>query len=368
MRLLALVGKELRTFARDPALLFVVFFLFVVHPYQSAKEAAPPVSNYPVAIYDLDRSQTSAAFVESLRPPYFAVRQRIEREGAITTLLDRDEVSMVVVIPEGFSRRIHRGQPAAVQVITDGTYSLTGQRAGAYMLAVARRFAEEQQHVPGHHATLPVVDARVRVRYNPALVEAWPPALDMLFMAVILVALLLPAAFMVREKEQGTVEQLLVSPVRPWEVVAAKILPMVFLTVLVTLASLEVLVWAIDLPVRGSLLFFLTATALAAFSMGGISLVLATMVRTLPSAMILVFTLVIPIQFLSGSITPVEAMPAWQYYLTLASPQRYYLNLAYGILLKGAPFAALWRDVAGLALVGGILFILGSWRFRRQFG
>lgn len=368
MRLLALVGKELRTFVRDPALVFVVVFIFVIHPYQSATEVTGGVNNYPVAIYDLDRSQESAAFAEKLRPPSFVLRRRIRSDREITPLLERDEVSMVIVIPEGFARRMHRAEPAAIQVISDGTYSPISQRAGAYVTAIAQAFALEQQHAPRHHAGLPVVDARVRIRYNPTLQAEWPQSLDMLLMGITLISILLPAAFMVREKEQGTIEQLLVSPLRPWEITMSKLLPMMFVATAATLASLGVLVWAFGLPVRGSLALFVVATALTVFSMGGLGLVIATVTRTLPSAMILAFMLIIAIQFLSGSITPVEAMPAWQYYVTFLSPQRYFLTIGYGILLKGASLATLWRDFLGLVLVGGGMFILGARRFQRQFG
>ncbi len=368
MRLLALIGKELRTFLRDPALVFVVMFAFVVHPYQSGAELGAGLANYPLAVYDQDGSQASAAFVQMLRPPYFALRAYVREEQEVEPLLDRGEVSMVVVIPDGFARKLHRGPAAPVQVISDGTYTLTAQRAGAYVAAHAQAFVQEQRHARSRSAPLPVVDARVRVRYNPTLAPEWPQSLDMLLMAVTLISLLLPAAFMVREREQGTIEQLLVSPLRPWEITAAKIIPMILLVLVVTLASLGVLVRAFALPVRGSLLLFLLGTALAVFSMSGISLIIATVARTLPSALLLAFMLVIPIQFLSGGFTPVEAMPAWQYYLTLLSPQRYYLNIGYSILFKGASFGTLWRDFAGLALVGGALFVVGARRFQRQFG
>ena len=368
MRLLALIGKELRTFVRDPALVFVVAFLFLLHPYQSAAEFTMAVKNYPVAVYDLDRSQQSAAFVEKLRAPYFSLSRHVRTNREVAGVLERGEASMVVIIPEGFARRIHRGAPAAVQVLGDGTYSPTAELAGAYVLAIAQEFVEAQQHEPPHHANLPVADARLRIRYNPTLRGEWPNGLDMLFMGVSLISLLLPAAFMVREKEQGTIEQLLVSPLRPWEIVASKLLPMMLLTTVAALAGLGVLVLAFGLPVRGSLALFLAATALTVFGMGGLSLMIATVTRTLPSAMLLAFMLMIPIQFLSGNITPVEAMPAWQYYMTLLSPQRYYLNIGYSILLKGASFAVLWKDFVGLVLVGSVLFALGARRFQRQFG
>ncbi len=368
LRLLALFAKELRTFARDPALLFVAVFLFIVHPYQSATQYSAALNNYPIALYDLDRSPQSAALLEQLRAPYFTVRRVIERDRDVAPLLDRGEVSMVVVVPEGFGRRIHRGEEAPVQILGDGTFSTSTQLARAYAQAVAQEFAAAQAHEPPHHADQPLVDAQTRLRFNQALVAEWPQSLDMLFMAVTLMAMLLPAAFVVREKEQGTVEQLLVSPLQPWEITLAKVLPMTGLVTALTAAALGVLVWAFRLPVRGSLLLLLAGTALTAFSMSGIGLVVATLTRTLPSTMLLVFLLILPIQFLSGSSTPLEAMPAWQYYATLLSPQRYFLTIGYGILFKGASLVTLWRDFAGLVLVGGTLFAVSIRRFHRQFG
>ena len=368
MRVLALVGKEIRTFLRDLALVFVVLFLFIVHPSQSASQVMSTLNNYPIAVYDLDRSQSSAAFIRGLRAPYFEIRRRIQREAEIAALLEGNDASAVVVIPEGFGRRVHQGRPAAVQMISDGTYSVTSQRAGAYVMAIAQSFIATQQKTTAHRGAVSMVDARIRMRFNPLLQADWPAGLSMLLEAVTIVSMLLPAAFMVREKEQGTIEQLLVSPLRPWEITASKLIPMMVLTVLATLASLMVLVRVFELPVRGSLVLFLAATALMVFSMGGISLVIATIARTLPSALILSFMLMIPITLLSGNFTPVEAMPSWQYYLTLLSPERYYLNLGYGILLKNATFTVLWKDFLGLSLVGTGLFALGVRRFQRQFG
>ena len=368
LRLLALIAKDLRTFARDPALLFVAVFLFIVHPYQSATQYSTGLNNFPIGVYDLDRSPQSASLLEKLRAPYFLVRRVIERDRDVAALLDRGEVSMVVVVPEGFGRRIHRGEEASVQILGDGTFSTTTQLAGAYTQAIVHEFAAAQAHEPPHHADQPIVDAQTRMRFNQALVAEWPQSLDMLFMAVTLMAMLLPAAFVVREKEQGTVEQLLVSPLRPWEITLAKVLPMTGLVTGLTGVALGVLVWAFGLPVRGSLLLFLAGTALTAFGMSGIGLVVATFTRTLPSTMILVFLLILPIQFLSGSSTPLEAMPAWQYYATLLSPQRYYLTIGYGILFKGASLVTLWKDFAGLVLVGAGLFALSVRRFQRQFG
>ncbi len=368
MRLPALIGKELRTFLREPALVFVVAYAMLWAPYQSASQFTFALNRYPVAVYDLDRTQQSRAFVDQLRPPYVSLRRVLTRDREIAEVLTRDEASAVVVIPEGFSRQLSRGSATSVQVISDGTYTPTSQLAGAYVAAVAQRFALAQQPPASPGRTPGLVDARLRVRYNEALIPEWYRGLEELFMTIVIIAMLLPAAFMVREKEQGTIEQLLVSPVRPWEIMASKILPMILLTVVGTLASLGVLARAFDMPVRGSLPLFTGATVLVAFATGGLGLVIATAARTLPTALIMAFMLHIPIQFLSGSITPVEAMPAWQYYLTLLSPHRYYLDIGYSIVLKGASLSVLWPDFLGLIVVGAALFAVGAWRFLRQFG
>lgn len=368
MRLLALIGKELRTFRRDLALVFLVVFVFLIHPYQSATELPSGLNDHPTAVYDLDRTQASAEFVEMLRPPYFSLKRYLGSDAEVAAVLDRDEASTVIVIPEGFERRLHRGEAVPVQVIGDGTFSVDSQRAGAYVAAMALDFGEARRHVPARNAGLPTVDARLRVRYNPAAREDWAQALDMLLMGVALIPLLLPAALMVREKEQGTIEQLLVSPLHPWEITMAKILPMVLIVTVATVGGLGLLVRALGLPVRGSLLLFILATILTVFSMGGISLAIATVTRTLPSALLVGVTLMIPIVFLSGNYVPLENMPAWQYYLTLLSPQRYYLDIGRALIFKGASTGILGKDFAGLALVGSGLFVVGLRRFRRQFG
>lgn len=367
MRLFALIDKELRTFFREPVLVFVIAYTLLWAPYQAASQFTFELNRYPVAVYDLDQSAQSRALVDRLRPPYLNVRRVITREREIDAVLERDEASAVVVIPEDFSRRLAAGGAASVQVISDGTYTPTAQIAGAYVAGIAQQYLQAQQaRAPAVHGA-GLVDARVRIRYNEALIPEWYRGLEELFGAIMIIAMMLPAAFMVREKEQGTVEQLLVSPVRPWEIMAAKILPMALLTVAGTLGSVGILSHAFDMPVRGSLPLFTVATMLVVLATGGLGLVIATSARTLPTALIMAFVLHIPISFLSGTITPIEAMPPAQYYLTLLSPYRYYLEIGYGVVLKGAPLSVLWPDLAGLTVLSAAMFAVGAWRFLRQF-
>lgn len=366
MRLLALVVKEFRAIARNPPLVIVLAYMFLVNPWQSASEFTYAVNRYPIAVYDLDGTVESRTFVGKLREPYFAVQQLVGRDADIERLMRGDAVAAVVVVPEGFAERLRRGETAALQVLGDGTYTPTAQLAGAYVETIAQQFADEHARDRPGADRIGSVDARVRVRFNQALVPEWYRCLEELFQAVILIGLLLPAALMVREKEQGTLEQLLVSPLRRWEITASKVVPTILLASVATLSSLAVLILAFDLPVRGSLPLFMFATMLVVFAMGGYGLVIATISRTMPVALVLTIILIIAFQFLSGNITPVEAMPPWQYYVTLASPQRYYLTIGYGVVLKGASFLTLWREFAGLALMGALTFALGARRFVRQ--
>ena len=181
-------------------------------------------------------------------------------------------------------------------------------------------------------------------------------------------SLLLPAAAMVREKESGTIEQLLVTPVRPVEIMAAKIISMASIVLAASLCSLFLIIFPVfELPWRGSLALFLAATALYVFSATGVGMFIATICRNLPQTILFVLMIIGPILFLSGSWTPIEAMPPLLGYLTYISPLKHYLGIAYTILLKGAGLAALWPDFLNLAIIGLGLFAVCAWQFRRKF-
>jgi ABC-2 type transport system permease protein len=372
-RLGALLRKEYLQFFRDRALIGIVLYVFTIEIYLAGTGFNIEVRNYPTAILDRDRTQWSVQLAEKFQLPHFRVAGLLTSEDQMTDLLNRGVVSLVVVIPHGFARSIMQNNEAAMQVVTDGTLSNTSLLALGYADQIAQSFAQELglrlgKINPKEERRQPQVELKPRVLYNPNQKGQWFAGLIELFSVITLVSLLLPAAAMVREKESGTIEQLLVTPVRPVEIMAAKIISMASIVLAASLGSLFLIIFPIfDLPWRGSLPLFFAATALYVFCATGVGMFIATICRNLPQTILLVIMIIAPILFLSGSWTPIEAMPPFLGYLTYISPLKHYLAIAYNILLKGAGLASLWPDFVNLNIIGFGLFALCALQFRRHF-
>lgn len=372
-RLIALLGKEYRQFFRDRALIGIVLYVFTIEIYLAGTGFNIEVRNYPTAIFDRDRTQWSVQLAEKFRQPYFRVTGMITSEAEMVDLLNRGVVSLVVVIPHGFARSLAESNQATIQASSDGTLSNTSLLALGYTDQVAQDFARELgqklgRWQPKRAEWQPEVMIKPRVLFNPNQKGEWFAGLIELFSVITLVAILLPAAAMVREKEYGTIEQLLVTPVLPVEIMAAKILSMASIVIISSLLSLFLVIFPVfHLPWRGSLLLFLGATNLYVFCATGFGMFIATLCRNLPQTILLVIMIIAPILFLSGSWTPIEAMPPLLAAITYLSPLKHYLTIGYNILLKGAGLTALWPDFLNLNLIGFGLFIICALQFRRQF-
>lgn len=366
-RLWSLIRKEFLQFFRDPALLFIVLWGFTGIIYLDASAFDLEMKRIALAVYDLDRSRASRELIDRLRMPYFRGIGTVEREEEIRRLLDSGKAFLVLVIPQGFSRRLAEGNEARVQVLIDGTISNGALVAMGYAIQIVGQYTRE---IKPEVQTLriPSVEAKVRVRFNQNLQSEYFTSLTELFTVITMIAILLPAAAMVREKEHGTVEQLLVAPLRIWEIMLAKILPMGVIVLGGTFLGLILVVQGIfHVPLRGNLLLFFFVTAIYVFTTSGLGLGIAALSRTLAEAILMTLLILTPMLFLSGTWTPLEAMPSWMRVITLLSPLRYYLELGFGILLKGMGLWSLWDTLLGLALLGGLIFALGALRFRRSF-
>jgi len=207
-----------------------------------------------------------------------------------------------------------------------------------------------------------------RVWYNPDQNDAWFESISHLLRQITIFAILLPAAALVREKERGTVEQLLVSPLTPFQIMLPKVVAMTVVIVCATaVALLGIMKPAFGVPIRGSLLLFLTLTALFVFSTAGMGLAAATVAKNQAQVGLMTLLVVAPMMLLSGLVAPMEALPPWTRHLMMLSPLRYFIDIANGILLKGSDVSTLWKPVLEMVVLGGGLFGFGMWRFRRQF-
>lgn len=366
-RLASLLSKEYRQFFRDRALIYIVLYVFTLEIYVAGTGFNIEVRNYPTAMYDRDNTQLSVSLAEKFRAPYFRVTHLVHTDAEMERLLNSGRVSLVVLIPQGFARRLAEGRPAPVQAITDGTLSNTALLALGYVELISQQFVQELAGpVKG---SAPQVIFEPRVLYNPNLKTQWFASLIELFAVITLVSILLPAAAMVREKEYGTLEQLLVTPLSAVEIMLAKVVSMTSIILAASLLSLFLVIYPIfSLPWRGGLVFFLLSTALYVFCANGVGLLIATVCRTLSETLLFLLIVISPILFLSGSWTPLEAMPAGMRLITYLSPLRYYLNLGEGLLLRGTPWYWLLDDFLGLAVLGLLLFSFCAWRFRKYLG
>jgi ABC-2 type transport system permease protein len=371
-RLMGLVRKEFAQIFRDRALIIILLWAFTAAVYTSGRGRSTEVTNVPTAVFDLSRGPASREFLSHLQPPYFKTVAYLEHEAQVTQWLDSGKASVVVIIPPDFQRRIDGAGQAVVQVLTDGALAMSATVSVAYVAAISGTYSVsvlEQRAGRGYTLdNLPGIDERLRVKFNPNMLSSWFAGLLELLNMFTMVSLLLTAANLVREKEHGTVEQLLVSPARAVEIFLAKIIPTIILVLaLSSLSFVLVLVPVFHMPIRGSLLLFYSGASLYVFAMTSMGIAIAVVARNLAQALMIMILILQPMIFLSGAWNPPEAMTPWMRWLSMLSPLRYFIDLGYGVILKGNDLRMVAADLAGIAVLGTLLFGFSLSWFRRSF-
>ena len=371
-RLAIMTVKELLQLRRDPLLLGAIIYLFTVDIF-IAGGVKMQLNNAMVAVHDADRSMASRELIYRFRPPYFKLMGEILDEHEGTRLLDSGEALLVLDIPPKFQHDLIQGKTAdvLVQVDTSNTVlgflasSYAGQIIGQYSFDMAvKRIGLSKESL----TEMPMLVDQHRVWYNPNQTESWFMSISEMLSVITVLSIMLPAAAAVREKERGTIEQLLVSPLSPMQILLPKVISMTMVILLGTAVSiLLILEPFFHVPIKGSLLLFFTVTALYTFTTSGLGLFVATVSRNLAQVAMLTILIILPMIFLSGAWTPPEAMPVGLRQAMYLSPLYYYIEMSYGILLKGTGINILWDSLLGLMLLGILVFGFGVWRFRRQF-
>lgn len=371
-RLFGLIRKEFVQILRDRALVFILIWAFTAAIYTSGHGHAMEVTRIPTAVYDLSRSPASREFLSHLQPPYFKVVAYLSREKDIEKWLDSGRASLVVVVPPDFQRRVSGQGQARIQVISDGSVAMPATVAVAYVAAVSNGFSvsvlQKRAGAAGFSpGSLPEIGERLRVKFNPNMLSSWFSGLLELLNMFTMVSLLLTAADLVREKEQGTLDQLLVSPARPVEIFLAKIIPTIVLVLALSLLSFFVVLGpGLGVPIRGSLLLFYGVAALYVFAMTSMGIAIALISRNLAQAMMVMLLVLEPMIFLSGAWNPPEAMNRWLRWFSFLSPMRYFIDFGYGVILKGSTLPIVASDIAGIVILGAALFGFSLWWFERS--
>lgn len=370
-RLAALTQKEVLQLRRDLPLLLFLFYNFSLAVFISGMGIRMQLQNAEMLVYDGDHSASSRELIHRFHPPYFRLMGEVHdpREGV--RRLDEGTAMVLLDIPPRFHEALVGGQSTAVQLQVDTTNAPQGLSAASYAVQITRRFGSEAAlgslGLSPQNAVPQIMSAH-RVWFNPNQDEAWFQSIAHLLRMVTLFAVLLPAVALVREKERGTVEQLLVAPLSPSQIMLSKVLAMtLIILVCAAIAVYGVLRPVFNVPMKGQPWLFFALTALHVFTTSGFGLVAATLTKNQAQVGMMTLLLVGPMMVLSGITTPYESMPRWVQTMMAVSPLRYYIELTYGVLLKGAGLDVLWKSVTTMALLGGSLFAFGMWRFRRQF-
>ncbi|MEE8391781.1 MAG: ABC transporter permease [Anaerolineae bacterium] len=371
-RLVSLTRKEFLQFSRDWMVIFISLYFFV-EPVMCGVSIFLDVKDLPLAVYDADRTQTSRALITQLSTSeYFDLYVTLDSQAELEPLFDRGQVRIGLVIPNGFERDLARGDTARVQLIVDGSDSYSASVAMSYaqqiIAAHSRRIELQRVGVPEKTvlARLPLVVNRIRVRYDPDLRFTTFIMLTMVAAVLPELGIILGSAAIVREKEKGTLEQLMVTPARPWELIAAKLLPLGMIKIVGLAVGIAIAVWGFGVPVHGSLGLYFALSTLAFIVSAGLGVAVGTVAKNMQQALLLSFFLLFPMIFLSGMMTPVFAMPQALQWLSLLNPMRYYNTITMGVFLKGAGIDVLWPQALALAALAVVIFSGSLAYFRRS--
>ena len=371
-RLAAMTWKEILQLSRDVPLLLFLLYSFSLSVVVSGAGITMQLTNAELPVHDADHSHSSRELIHRFQPPYFTFAGEISdpREGL--RQLDQGKVMVLLEIPPRFHEALMSGERTAVQLLVDTTNAPQGLSAAGYSVRIAGLFGTEtglaSAGLSGAEGAIPRVSSAHRVWFNPTQDERWFQSIAHVLRMTTIFAVLLPAAALVREKERGTVEQLLVSPLSPFQIMFSKVLAMSgVILIALSLALYGVLHPVFHVPMKGSTGLFFLLTTLHVFTTAGFGLVAATMAKNQAQVGMMTLFVVGPMLLLSGLTSPYESMPQWVQTVMTFSPLRYYIDITYGVMLKGAGLDLLWKPVVAMLLLGGALFGFGMWRFRRQF-
>jgi ABC-2 type transport system permease protein len=356
--------KEMWSLARDPIMLVLIAFAFTVSIYSASTAMPETLNKAPIAIVDEDQSPLSQRIVGAFYPPYF-LQPTIVTQAEMDARMDDGLDTFALDIPPKFQEDVLAGRSPAIQLNVDATRMTQAFNGSRYVQTIVN--GEVQAFVNRYRAdTRPQVDLAGRVRFNPNLNISWFRAVMKLIDQVTMLAILLTGAALIRERERGTIEHLLVMPVTPFEIMTSKVWSMGLVVLAACAFSLAVVVQGLlSVPIEGSRLLFLCGAALHVFAATSIGIFMGTFARSMPQFGLLLMLVLLPLQMLSGGNTPRESMPEWVQQVMLAAPTTHFVMLAQGILYRGAGLEVVWPPFLALALIGAVFFGIALARFRK---
>ena len=366
------IVKEFLQIRRDRKMIPVIFVAPIVQIVVFGFAVNTDVTDVPTVLVDQDRSTASRDLVSRfLESGYFEIVATADRADEVDRWLVTSKAQLGLVIGQGFGSALAGGRPATVQLVVDGTDAATANVALGYAGALVRDVGAEALEArlralprgarPGAVTLVP------RVLYNPDLKSRWFYVPAVLAMILMVMTMLLSAMGVVREKEIGTMEQIIVTPIRPWQLLVGKLLPFALIGVFQMCVATAVTVFGFGVPLRGSFLLLVGLTALFVLSTLGLGLLVSTLVQNQQQAMMAAaFGAMVPMMYLSGLIFPIENMPRAIQLVTYIIPLRYYAEIIRGVFLRGSGIDVLWPEAVVLLGMGVAIMAAASLRFRKR--
>lgn len=356
--------KELWSLVRDPSMIVLIVFTFTVSIYVAATAIPETLHKVPIAIVDEDGSALSGKIIAAFFPPQFKPPVAIPRAD-IDKGMDAGTHTFVLNIPPNFQRDVLAGKSPIIQLNVDATRMTQAFTGSGYVQQIVQ--GEVNEFVQRFRSrAAPPIELSLRSRFNPNLEQFWFGALMEIVNNVTMLSIILAGASLIREREHGTIEHLLVMPVTPTEIMLSKVWSMGLVVLVAAGVALTVVVQRVlGVPIEGSVALYLGGTALHLFAATSLGIFMATLARSMPQFGLLVVLIVLPLQMLSGGSTPRESMPAFVQVLMLAAPTTHYVALSQAILFRGAGIDVIWPMFLALGGIGTLYFAISLNRLRK---
>ncbi|WP_041294191.1 ABC transporter permease [Ignavibacterium album] len=371
--ILNFIKKEFLQFKRDPKMFGIILIAPVIQLIFLGYAANLDIEKIKLIVFDQDKTSTSRKLVEELTSSgYFVIQEYVNDYKSVTTYLDYNKAIVAVVIPNDFEKKINRRETTKLQAIFDAADGNTASIAAGYLQQIILQFAKNtsfQMMQKSGNLIIPVgnITPEIRVWYNPTLKTRNYMVPGIVGLLLSIVTLLLTSLAVVKEKEIGTMEQLIVTPLKPYQIIIGKLVPFIllgFLSIVIVLTAMRIV---FDIPVKGSIPFLFLSAFFYILSTLGLGLFVSTISKTQQQAMMIaVFAVMMPMVFLSGFAFPIENMPEIIQYISYIIPLKYFINIIRGVISKGLGFAELWINALVLLIMGIFIIVLSSLRFQRR--
>jgi ABC-2 type transport system permease protein len=356
--------KELRSLLHDPLMIGLIVYAFTVAIYTAATAMPESLHKAPIAIVDEDGSPLAARIADAFYPPLFMPPRRIDA-AQMDARMDAGLDTFALDIPPNFQQDLLAGRSPTLQLNIDATRISQAFSGSGYIQAIVT--GEVNAFMEGRRTTVaPPVELALRMRFNPELDKSWFGAVMEIINNITMLSIILTGAALIREREHGTVEHLLAMPVTPFEIMGSKVWSMALVVLVAAALSLSLVVqgW-LHVPIEGSVPLFLAGVALHLFATTSLGIFLATVARSMPQFGLLLLLVLLPLEILSGGVTPRESMPGFVQAVMLAAPTTHFVALAQAILYRGAGLSVVWPQFAALAVIASALFTMSLMRFRK---